>query len=638
MNNLSAIVSIEAGQKFPLSGNQAVARGAVEAGVNMAIGCPGTHTTQVLDELIGLQEYHNIATLWSINEKVAIETAAAYSWAGYRCLLCTTALGLQVAAPSLVPIASFLAEGNLVIYVIDEPATYLGRLGRDSSFYARLANLPMIEPSTPQELKDWIIRAFEASERARIPIMVRATRCLAHTISTVVLGDQWRVRKQPRIPDKNFSPLCQDLSVCLQQEQEIERRCAEVSRSLDGLNVLELYNQEIGVVTCGATEPLLREFLESHPELNPSVLKLAMTFPPPIHHIRALLEHCRTIVILEEMEPNVEMALLTEAERMGHGVRIVGKCSRPELCTGEYDSSRVILLMAEATGKPLSSPARDSLLLKEAAAMEPRRPLVFCSGCPHRATYYAIGKALSSLGLDRKDVVITGDMGCGMMGKHEPFPTPQMELSMGASIGLALGLHFTGLDKAVIAVIGDGSFFHSGLPAMLEAIHRQAGITVIILDNGCNAITGCQKNPGSEKEFQREEDLRIDLLPILRAAGIRLIRRVSPYAQKKMVKAIVEALSHPQPSVILAQAPCAQVVEPGKRGRMFVKSSRCVGIEECAQSCVKVLACPSLEVDGSRKVSINEITCVQCGLCLDVCPHRAIRRSWGRRRLKRGRP
>jgi len=637
MDKLSAVVSTESGRKFPLSGNQAAARGAVEAGASLAVGCPGIHTTTVLDVLINLHEYHNIASFWSINEKVALETAAAYSWLGYRCLVSMTALGLNVAAPSLASVSSFITEGGLVIYVTDDPGAHFGRMGRDSSYYARLAGLPMLEPSTPQELKDWIVRAFESSERTRIPIIVRVTRYLAQTISPVVLGDGLRVQKQARIPDHNFSPVCPDITQCLHQQQDIERRCVEASNMLEDLSVLELRDPEIGVVTCGATDPIFREFLESHTGINPSVLKVALSFPPPVNRVASLLEHCQTIVILEEMEPMMEIAFLSEAERLGLGVRIVGKRNRPELCTGEYDSTRLTLLMAEAIGEDLPLPAMEGSLMREAAAMEPKRPLTFCSGCPHRATYYAIGQALSSLGLDRKDVVITGDLGCGMLGKHEPFPTPQMEMSMGASIGLALGLQCSNLDKPVIAVIGDGSFFHSGLPAILEAIHRQADITIIVLDNGCNAITGGQKNPGSRKELLREET-RIDLAPLLRSAGLRFVRRASPFAQKKMVRAIVDALRSSQPSVILAQAPCAQMIDSRRSGQMIVNSSKCVGLDACPQSCINLLACPSLEVDESGKVRINAETCARCGLCKDVCPHKAISRSWSAHRIGRDRP
>jgi len=635
MNKFSAVVSTAAGQKFALSGNQAAARGAVEAGVSLATGCPGTQATQVLEELIPLHEYHHTTSLWSINEKVALETAAACSWVGYRSLVCMTGLGLNVAAPSLMPAASLGAEGGLVIFVNDDPGAHFGRLGRDSGHYARLARLPMLEPSTPQELKDWVVRAFDASEQSRIPIMVRSTTFLAQTISPVVLGDQSRVRKQPRVPEHILSPLCLDFSQCLNQQQDIEKRCTEASKVLEDLSVLELRSPEIGVITCGATDPIFREFLESLPDMNPSMLKVALTFPPPVHAMTALLEHCRTVVVLEEMEPMLEIELLAAAQRLGRGTRIVGKRHRMELYTGEYDYSRVAVLMEEATGKNLMVSSMKSSLLQEIAATETKRPLTFCSGCPHRATYYAIGKALSALGLNRNDVVITGDLGCGMMGKHENFPTPQMEMSMGASIGLALGMHFAGLDKRLIAVIGDGSLFHSGLPALLEAIHRQAGITVIVLDNGCNAITGCQKNPGSDKEFLRKDELRVDLLSLLKAAGLKFVRRASPYAQKNMVKAIMDAMSNSKPSVVLAQAPCPQLAVPRKRGRMVVKTSRCVGVEACPQSCVSVLGCPSLVVDDEGKVSVNNTTCVQCGLCKDVRPHGAITTAWSTPSIRR---
>ncbi len=655
MNN---IISIGPGKKFPLSGNQAAARGAVEAGVNLAAGYPGTPATQVLDELIRLQEYHNIASLWSINEKVALEVAAAHSWAGYRSLVSTTASGLNAAASSLVPIASIPAEGGLIIYVADDPGSHFGQIGQDSRYYARLAHLPMLEPSTPQEVKDWIVKAFQVSHKARIPIIVRVTTSLAQAISPVVLGDQIRIRKLPSIPSTNAFTACLDSSQCLEHLRDIEERCYKAADLLNDLSMAELSDSEIGVVTCGATDPLFREFLNSQPELNTSILKLALTYPPPVHRMVSLLEHCQTVVVLEEMEPMLETALLSEAERLGGGVRVVGKRHRPDLWAWEYDYSRVALLMAEAAAsdprlQPInstllhkatatepprsstsSSPAQHDMLLQEALSLEPRRPPTFCSGCPHRATYYAIGRALLSLGWDLKDVVITGDLGCGMIGKHEPFPTPQIEVSMGASIGLALGLHLMSLDRAVIAVIGDGSLFHSGLPALLEAVHRQANITLIILDNGCNAITGCQKNPGSDKEFQREEDVRIDIVPILRAIGVRTIRRASPYAPKKMIKAILDVLSRSGPRAILAQAPCAQMVEYKSRSRMMVRSSRCVGVDACQQSCVHALACPSLEVEESGKVSINASTCIQCGLCKDVCPHHAIRRSWGKPRVQ----
>jgi len=613
---------VETAQFF--SGNQAIARAAIEGGVALVTGYPGTPSTYVIETLLRLPD-KGFRVEWAINEKVAFELATGVSWAGLRSLVTMKMSGLNVASDAFLSVQYSGVKGGLVLYVADDPNVYYGMVEQDSRYYAYLGVAPMLTPATPQEALDFTRYAFELSEKIERPVMILGTTILANTSEMVTIGEIESIKRRPSF-EFNIAKFAKAGPLaCVQQHNDTLMALERFGELTDDLNPLILNESRIGVIAAGVTWNYFQEAVQSY-DLKPSTLKLGVANPLPKKKISDLLAKVDTVIVLEELEPLVEKTVMALCAEEGRPIQVIGKIQGPLSQTGDYNMDTIASALREVYGKKIVPREIPDALTKQAQNLKVKRLNTFCAGCPHRATYYALNQSIEKLGYKKKDVIITGDIGCTILGMNEPFQSCWTEISMGSSISLAQGFKFAGIKTPVVATIGDGTFFHGGIPALLYASHHKTNLTVIILDNHWAAMTGMQPHVGSGDPFYAEDRQVIVIEEIVRAAGINDIARVNPFQTKKMINILKKGLSSPEISVIIADAECAIQKKRSKKRTAFLKvqSEKCVGLDNCEHSCIEVLGCPALERGEEGKAFIEPKMCTACGLCHHVCNYGAI--------------
>ncbi len=613
-----------------LTGNQALALGALHAGVRVVTGYPGTPSTEALACLLAL-EPEGVYVEWSTNEKVALEIAAGASWAGQRALCTMKMSGLNVAYDSLISIAYSGCIGGLVVYVADDPGVHAGMAEQDSRGFALMSDLPMLDPASVEEAYRLMRSAFELSERVGSPVFVRLVGAVAHSQAPV------EVEEPAPIPRRK-AKLVRDIArftkagsaICTAQHRDLLARLEKAARVIGemGLNRLQLASKAggLGIVASGVTASYLEEGFEIAARFGfergaVSVLWITAVNPFPTDEVRALLRHSSTILVLEELEPYIEKGICVEARRMGFTGRIVGKLDGPFERVGEYGVEQVV----RGIGAALSLPIPDDLFQGSEAAesLAAERPITFCAGCPHRGTFMAINRAIRKAGYKKNEVVVTGDIGCTILGMNPPFHTAWTEVSMGASVGLAQGFVHGGAETPVIATIGDSTFFHAGIPGLINAVQHQVPLTLVILDNGWTSMTGMQVNPGTDETFQRPGDRRVDIAELIPALGVERFFIIDPFDLDEAAATIQKALELPGVKVVLSRQECAiQAMRRGIRaGKVRVIPENC----NLCKLCITHTGCPAIGIDEDTIV-IDPALCYGCGLCAQVCNREAIER------------
>lgn len=614
---------IEPKEPILLSGNEAIARAAIEAGVSLVTGYPGTPSTYVIETLLGIPDL-GFRVEWSINEKVGFELATGVSWAGLRSLVTMKMSGLNVASDSFLSVQYSGTRGGLVVYVADDPNVYYGMVEQDSRHYARLAGAPMLMPATPQEALDFTRRAFELSEQVGRPVMIRGTTTLSNTSEMVTPGKKQNIPRSPSFEFNIAKYSKAGPAACVEQHRETLHSLERFQGLTNDLNPLSLNGDRIGIIAIGAAWNYLQEVLQYY-HLNASTLKIDVAYPLPISKIKTLLSHVDSVVVLEELEPLIEEAVMVIKAESDHPVKVIGKLKGPLSLTGDYNVDVVATALKEIYGDKIVLPEITKDFSGQTQALRVKRLDTFCAGCPHRATYYALNSAIEKLGYKKDEVVITGDIGCTILGMNEPFQSCWTEISMGSSISLAQGFKYAGMKTPVVATIGDGTFFHAGIPALLNASHSKANITILILNNLWASMTGMQPNVGTEKPPYSDGKEIVRIEELTRAAGIKHIFTVNPFQTPKMIEMLKEAISSPATSVVIANAECAtQKMRGRKRSFLKVKAGQCVRMENCKPSCIEVLGCPALDRGEDGKVFIIPNLCTACGLCHHACPYGAI--------------
>jgi len=607
-----------------LSGNQAMARAAIEAGVALVTGYPGTPSTYLIEALLPIPNL-GFRVEWSVNEKVAFEVATGVSWAGLRSLVTMKMSGLNVASDALVSVQYSGTNGGMVIYVADDPSTYYGMVEQDSRHYARLAAAPMLTPATPQEALDYTRRAFDLSEKIGRPVMILATTSLANTSELVRLGEVQSFRREPSFDFDIARYSKAGPAACIAQHQDTLAALDRFGALADDLNPLTLNESRVGIIAAGITWNYFQEVAAAN-KLDPCTLKLGVANPLPKAKIRALLSRVDTVLVLEELEPLVEEVVLALRGDVAHPVKIMGKADGRFSVTGDYNPDIVASALHDLFPERVARPETPVELSRQAQTLKVKRLNTFCAGCPHRATYYALDLAIEKLGLKKGETIITGDIGCTILGMNDPFRSCWTEICMGSSISLAQGFRYAGIKTPVIATIGDGTFFHAGIPPLLNAAHNKTNLTVIILDNHWTSMTGMQPHVGTELAPHADERQIVKLEDMVRAAGVKNVWRVNPFQTGKMVPTLVEAISSPELAVVIADAECA--LQKGRRkssgASLRVKPEKCIGLDACGDSCMKVLGCPAIERGEDGKAFINPGSCTACGLCHHACRFGAI--------------
>lgn len=570
------------------SGNEAIARGAYEAGVGFAVGYPGTPSTEILENIAG---YDEIRSQWAPNEKVALDVATGTSLGGMRTLVSIKHVGLNVASDTLMVLPYSEMNGGLVVISADDPGIYSSQNEQDNRLLARFAKIPLIEPSDAQEAKDLVAVAMEISEKFRTPVIFRTTMRIAHTKCRVTLGERTEVELKPVAlnPQEHVIPIYANFRRAKLDEKLA--RLASFSETIEW-NRVEEGDSRTGVITSGISYQHTREVF---PEAT--VLKLTMTNPLPREKITAFAGRFEKVYVIEELEPFIE-----EQMRSWGISNIVGKSVLP--ATGELSPD--ILRKAFLGEEIPDGPSFDVPV--------PPRPPALCPGCPHAGVFYALKKLR---------ITATGDIGCYTLGALPPLEALSTVFCMGASIGNAFGLEIArgeDFSRKLVAVIGDSTFIHGGIPSLIDVVYNSGASTVVICDNRTTGMTGHQDHPGTGKTLKGKEVEELDLENLARAAGVKHIRTVDPLDLKAMLAALKELLQMKEPSVLISRRPCALLPEAREKEAppYLIDQELCV---DCGL-CLKV-GCPAI-LDTEDKPVIIEEYCVGCGLCACVCQIDAI--------------
>ncbi len=612
-----------------ITGNEAVALGALRAGVKVVTGYPGTPSSEVIGGLLQQGGLEGTRVEWSINEKVALEVAAGVAWAGHRALCTMKMSGLNVAYDSLISIAYSGCEGALVVYVADDPGVSAGMPEQDTRGFALMSDLPMLEPASVAESYAMTKFAFELAESIKSPVFLRLVTNVA--LSHAAVDVEERVPppfREPRLPRDIDKYTKAGAAICMNQHRDLIARLEQAGQQIrdKGWNRLQLADQQggLGIIAVGVTASFLEEGFDlvapyGFNRQSVSILRPAATVPFPAKEVRALLNHCHTVLVLEELEPHLEKEVYVSAFRSGAQARIVGKLDGTFSRIGNYNAGHV----AKGLIKALDIKAPTDLLAgRNAEQYAADRPITTCAGCPHRGTFLAINSAIRKLGLKKEEVIVTGDIGCTILGMNPPFQTVSTEVAMGASIALAQGFVYSDVKTPVIATIGDSTFFHAGIPGLINAVNHQVPLTLIIMDNGWTAMTGMQVNPGTEIEFQQSGRQRLDLTHLIPGLGVNQFFIIDPFLLEESTETIRQALTLPGLKVILSRRECN--IQAARRevrhGRITTVPEKC----NLCKLCITITGCPAISL-GEESIVIDQAQCNGCNLCGQVCNHEAIK-------------
>lgn len=568
-----------------LLGNAAVARGAYEAGVKVVSSYPGTPSTEITESIV---EYKDVYVEWAPNEKVAAEVAIGASIAGGRAMSCMKHVGLNVMADPVFTVSYIGANGGLVFCVADDPGMHSSQNEQDSRHYAEAAKIMMLEPSDSSECKEFTKKAFSLSEEYDTPVFIRLSTRVSHSQSLVELQEPENVVLKPY--EKNIPKHVMMPAMAKGRHVVVEERTLKLKALAENceFNTVENNGSKIGVIAAGTTYVYAKDALGDKADF----LKLGMVYPLPEKLIRDFADAHDELWVIEELDPVIE-----------NHVKALGiKCKGKENFTllGEYSQNMikkaVLGIETEAVADPII----------------PNRPPVLCVGCPHRGTFYVLKK----LG-----VTVSGDIGCYTLGAVAPLQSVDTTICMGASVSAAHGMakaRGEEFNKKLVSIIGDSTFIHSGITGLIDIVYNKGNNTVIILDNSITGMTGHQDNPTTGKTIRGEATKQVDLIALCKAVGVERVRVEDPFDLTGFEKAVREELAAEEPSVIIAQRPCALLKTVKYTGHCKVDADNCKSCKMCMK-----LGCPAISFKDGKAV-IDNSQCNGCGLCLGVCPFGAI--------------
>jgi indolepyruvate ferredoxin oxidoreductase alpha subunit len=603
-----------------LLGNEAIARGVIEAGVGVATTYPGTPSSEVGDALSEIAKpaggYFEIST----NEMVALEVAAASAMCGVRSFVSMKHVGMNVASDSLMSVAYTGTKAGLVIMTADDPSMWSSQNEQDNRHYSDMSGLPLIEPSNPQEAKDFIVYAFDLSEKVGSPVIFRTTTRVSHMRGVVKFGPR-RMTNNVGTFEKDPSNMVLLPATAYRKKEELLKRL-EILRQVAEKSPLNRVEGEgvsdVGVITSGAAYNSLSDVVDAY-GLRVDILKLGFSNPLPDELVASFLKERKKVIVVEELDPVLERQTRALSQLRSIPTCINGKMDGYFPHSYEYNSDRVAVAMAKIMGFEIMK--RQTI---ETGERLPPRPPVLCPGCPHRATYYAVELASKQLGL--KTAIFSSDIGCYALGIQKPFLEADYALCMGSSIGAACGFSRS-TNQPVIAFIGDSTFFHAGLPGLANAIHNNHRFVLVILDNRTTAMTGNQPNPGVAINGMREQAPEISVEAMVKAMGVKLVRTVDPSDIRTTLLAVKEAIKFAGVSVVISKRECAllrdaEMRASGQLTTYVINQDKCT----LCRNCIANFSCPAFYVDENGLVKIDQALCDGCGICAQalVCGPRAI--------------
>lgn len=596
-----------------LMGNAAIALGAVASGVNVVAGYPGTPSTEVL-ETIAKHRPDDVYVEWSINEKAAMELAAGASYSGARTLVTMKQVGLNVASDPLMSLEYIGVKGGMVILVADDPGPISSQTEQDTRHFAAFSKLPCFDPSSAQEAYEMIQEAYEYSEKYNTPVFLRPTTRVCHGYASVSVKDpeEYTVHTpEGFVKDSKRWVIFPRLSY--QNHQKIEARNVELADIFSSYEKNKIYpacdtfaDSRKGIVSGGisftyAMETLIETGMVRH-------LKISTPHPFPEKLAAQFLNGLDEVLCLEELDPVIERELTYICGKYHLPVKILGKLTHNTANAGENTRDSVDTYIRTF----LDLPVKEQPKLTDVPPL-PVRPPVLCAGCPHRASFYAVKKAMQG-----RKTIFCGDIGCYTLGNASPLDMVDTCLCMGAGLNIAQGVEKIEPDTACFAFVGDSTFFASAITGVVNAVYNQANMTLVVLDNSTTAMTGHQPHPGTGRTVMGEIVQKINIEQVLRGIGMQDVETVNPLDHEAAVSCVKELADKPGVKAIIFKSPCIAVTKPGTP--MHVDISSCIHCKKC----IRELGCPAIITEDGN-VSIDSSMCTGCGLCSQICPVHAIK-------------
>jgi len=615
---MDRILDPSAGSKVLLMGNEAIARGALEAGVKVATTYPGTPASEIGDTLARVAGRAGVYFEYSTNEKVAAEIAVGAAVSGARAIVSMKHVGVNVAADVLMTFAYTGTRGGFVLVSADDPSCHSSQNEQDNRYYALFSGTPLLEPSSPQECLEMTRKAFWISEELEMPVILRTTTRVSHVRGPVTVGslvrpaptaefvkDPKRFVTVPAVARERHLVLLDKMlrAERLSEESEFNRVVAVGSGSA-----------RFGIIASSAgfnyaidAARMLR--------ISADILKLGFSYPLPRAKVVDFIKGHETVVVVEELEPILETSVRALAHLSGLSTKILGKEHGLFPRAHELDQAIVARGLAKASGSDDSGSAK---AVAEPSEELPGRPPVLCAGCPHSATYFAVNKATN------KKAIFASDIGCYTLGVSPPYSAADLLICMGSSVGTAGGLAKVN-ELPVIAFIGDSTFFHAGVPALINAVHQGHRFLIMILDNETTAMTGHQPHPSSERGPGGASLVRVPIEDVVRGCGVKWLHIVDPYDIDATADAVKEALAQDELAVIISRRKCALIAEKDEKGAILGK--RFIDQEACkkCRTCVTKFQCPAIS-SIDKVQTIDDTLCAGCGVCEQVCPYGAIKK------------
>ena len=618
--NVREIITGKEGGKLFLLGNEAAVRGALESGVSLVSTYPGTPSSEIGDVLYKIAREAGVYFEFSVNEKIALEVSAAAASAGLRSFVFMKHVGLNVAADSFMSVVHTGVEGGMIVLSADDPSMYSSQNEQDNRIMARLAGIPLLEPSNPQEVKDLMKFGFALSEQFKIPVLMRTTTRISHMRGIVNLGPVIKGKEKGYFK-KNPEQYVVMPAYVTRLRKELMEKLNKIKGIADNSSVNKIIDKggkALGIITSGGAFNYVIDVINEN-NVKAKILKLAFSYPFPEKLVLDFINNTENILVVEEVEPVIEKEVLS----------IIGKYNIRKKVYGKLDGTlpRIYEYNPDIVSAGVTKVINKELIKREKFSTElslPLRPPVLCPGCPHRATYFALKSAIKKLKLKEKEIIYSTDIGCYALGLQPPYKMGDYCISMGSSIGIGCGFS-KATNQKIISFIGDSTFFHAGVPPLMNAVHNKAQMLLVIFDNRITGMTGGQTNPGMPVDGMGNPAPEVSIEKIAQGVGAGLVKIIDPVDLKKTEEIFKKALQFKGVAVIITKHPCAMITDTENR-KKGISIKYTINQEECIKCliCVKNFTCPAIFIKKDGSVNINPLLCNGCGVCAQVCPKEAI--------------
>ena len=610
--NITKVLTGKEGEKLFLLGNEAAVRGTIEAGVSVASTYPGTPSSEIGDVLSKIAKKAGIYFEFSTNEKVAFEVSAAAAASGLRSFTFMKHVGLNVAADSFMSAVYSGVNGGMIILSADDPSIFSSQNEQDNRHYARIANIPTVEPSNPQEIKDMMKYGFELSEEFQIPVLMRTTTRVSHMRGVVEL-DAPKTEKKTGYFKKDPKRFVAVPANAREMHKILVEKIEKIKDVAINSPLNPVFDKggKIGVITSGSAFNYAIDVIEKN-DLPVNLLKIGFSYPFPEKLVYDFIKDLDSVIVIEEVDPIMENDLLAVIGKHGLKTKVHGKLDETLPMIYEYTPDVVL----EGMNKVIDVNLDGKEIYKPDVPL-PVRPPTLCPGCPHRAVYYTVKKAVEELNLD---VIYPSDIGCYTLGIESPYEMADYLLSMGSSVGTSCGFSKS-TEQNIVSFIGDSTFFHAGIPPLINAVHNKDKFVLVILDNRTTAMTGGQPNPGLPVDGMGEVAPEIDIKKIVEAVGVKFLEVINPVNIEISKEIFKKALQFDGVAVVISKYPCTLIKREVKHKVVIdVDPEKC---DKCL-NCLKELTCPAIYIAEDGSVNIDPMFCKGCSVCMQICPEKAI--------------